>query len=50
MKSIFIITMLAAPLYVGAHKEPKTTEELEVQRSLQAAAYHVGLSSHFVLE
>ncbi|KAJ8490030.1 hypothetical protein ONZ45_g13351 [Pleurotus djamor] len=27
-------------LLVSAHKEPKTPEELEIQRSLQAAAYH----------
>jgi hypothetical protein len=26
---------------VTAHKEPKTAQEIEVQRALQAAAYHV---------
>lgn len=30
-------------LGVTAHKEPKTAQEIEVQRSLQAAAYHVSL-------
>ncbi|THH18831.1 hypothetical protein EW146_g2238 [Bondarzewia mesenterica] len=35
-------TLFAAiiPLLVAAHKEPKTAAEIEVQRNLQAAAYH----------
>ena len=41
MKLILALTALAIPLFVGAHKELKTPEEVEVQRSLQAAAYHV---------
>lgn len=31
---------LVAPL-VSAHQEPKSAEEIEIQRALQAAAYHV---------
>ncbi|GLB40970.1 putative aromatic compound dioxygenase [Lyophyllum shimeji] len=34
---ILLIPFLAS---VAAHKEPKTPEEIEVQRALQAAAYH----------
>jgi hypothetical protein len=30
-------------LLAAAHKEPKSAHEIEVQRALQAAAYHVGL-------
>jgi hypothetical protein len=30
-------------LLAVAHKEPKSAHEIEVQRALQAAAYHVGL-------
>jgi hypothetical protein len=41
MRSSLALTALAIPLLVGAHKEPKTAEELEVQRGLQAAAYYV---------
>jgi hypothetical protein len=41
MKSILALATLAIPLFVVAHKEPTTPEEIEVQRSLQAAAYYV---------
>jgi hypothetical protein len=35
------------PLFVGivAHTEPKSPQEIEIQRALQAAAYHVRLIS-----
>ncbi|KAF4585090.1 hypothetical protein EYR40_001926 [Pleurotus pulmonarius] len=39
MKSVQFLLVLASAL-VSAHKEPKTAEELEVQRALQVAAYH----------
>lgn len=39
MKSVQLLLVLASAL-VSAHKEPKTTEELEVQRALKVAAYH----------
>jgi hypothetical protein len=39
--TFFASLALIAPL-VTAHQEPKTAEEIEVQRALQAAAYHVG--------
>lgn len=42
MKSIIAWTVLAIlPLYVAAHNKPTTPEEIEVHRSLQAAAYYV---------
>ncbi|KIM74252.1 hypothetical protein PILCRDRAFT_92696 [Piloderma croceum F 1598] len=40
MKSILVLASLAIPLFVVAHREPTTPEEIEVQRSLQAAAYY----------
>jgi hypothetical protein len=43
---ILMRTLLAfLPLFLGvaAHTEPKTPQEIEVQRALQAAAYHVRL-------
>ncbi|KAL0958780.1 hypothetical protein HGRIS_014101 [Hohenbuehelia grisea] len=41
MKPLTLLTSLASTsLLVAAHKEPKTHEEIEVQRALQAAAYH----------
>lgn len=38
-----ILTLLPLLASVTAHKEPKTPQEIEVQRALQAAAYHVRL-------
>ncbi|KAF9525712.1 Intradiol ring-cleavage dioxygenase [Crepidotus variabilis] len=32
--------LLLLPLFAVAHKEPETPQEIEVQRALQAAAYH----------
>lgn len=31
-----------------AHKEPKTSREIEVQRALQVAAYHVRIMSNLI--
>jgi hypothetical protein len=42
MKSLSLL-ILSLPLLLLAHKEPTTDREIEIQRSLQAAAYHVGL-------
>jgi hypothetical protein len=39
--------LLTLGLRVSAHKEPKTEKEIEVQRALQAAAYHVRPPSCF---
>ena len=36
-----VVVLLALALGASAHKEPKTQKEIEVQRALQAAAYHV---------
>lgn len=41
MRSINSVLLILLPLLVAAHKEPKTAQEIEVQRALQAAAYHV---------
>lgn len=43
MPAIHIILLAFLPFVcsVLGHKEPKTPQEIEVQRSLQAAAYHV---------
>lgn len=38
---LFSLSLAAA--LVAAHKEPKSQEEVEIQRALQAAAYHVSL-------
>ncbi|KAJ3536944.1 hypothetical protein NMY22_g5810 [Coprinellus aureogranulatus] len=35
-----VVVLLALALGASAHKEPKTEKEIEVQRALQAAAYH----------
>jgi len=35
-----LLASLSLTSLVSAHKEPKTAEEIEVQRALQAAAYH----------
>ena len=40
-----VTVLLTLGLSVSAHKEPKTEKEIEVQRALQAAAYHVRLPS-----
>ncbi|KAF9465955.1 Intradiol ring-cleavage dioxygenase [Collybia nuda] len=42
MPAIYTILFTLLPLLcsVAGHKEPKTPQEIEVQRSLQAAAYH----------
>ncbi|TFK70257.1 aromatic compound dioxygenase [Pluteus cervinus] len=37
---ILLSTLLLLSSYVSAHKEPKTPQEVEAQRALQAAAYH----------
>jgi len=42
-----LFVLLSTTLAVFAHKELKTPEEIEVQRSLQAAAYHVSPLSIF---
>lgn len=42
LTNLLLSLSLVAPL-VAAHKEPKSREEIEVQRALQAAAYHVNL-------
>ena len=39
-KTLLLPFALVVPL-VAAHQEPKTAEEVQVQRGLQAAAYHV---------
>ena len=44
MKAILALVTLIIPSFVIAHKEPTTPEEIEVQRSLQAAAYYVRYS------
>jgi hypothetical protein len=47
MKSILALTVLAIPALVAPHKQPKTPEEIEMQRGLQAAAYYV---RHFMFQ
>ena len=42
---ILLSTLLLLSAYVSAHKEPKTPQEIEAQRALQAAAYHVRVFS-----
>jgi hypothetical protein len=49
MKLILVLASLAIPLFVVAHREPTTPEEIEVQRSLQAAAYYVRPASTTIL-
>lgn len=39
LKSLITTSLLIAGAV--AHKAPKTEQEIEVQRALQAAAYHV---------
>lgn len=46
MKSIFVLYFLSAVL---AHRHPETDHEIEVQRALQAAAYHVCMSFEYFL-
>ncbi|KAJ3565259.1 hypothetical protein NP233_g7747 [Leucocoprinus birnbaumii] len=38
--SALIASLALVTSFVAAHQEPKTPEEIEVQRALQAAAYH----------
>jgi len=38
VSSLFLLSLA---LVVAAHQEPKTPEEIRVQRALQAAAYYV---------
>ena len=38
---ILILAFLPLISVTTAHKEPKTPQDIEVQRALQAAAYHV---------
>ncbi|KAF7979281.1 hypothetical protein HWV62_42978 [Athelia sp. TMB] len=40
MKAVLALAALTLPLLAAAHKEAHTTGEIEVQRALQAAAYH----------
>ncbi|KXN81588.1 hypothetical protein AN958_04410 [Leucoagaricus sp. SymC.cos] len=35
-----LVTLAVFAHFISAHKQPKTPEEIEVQRALQAAAYH----------
>ncbi|EKM77683.1 hypothetical protein AGABI1DRAFT_129968 [Agaricus bisporus var. burnettii JB137-S8] len=35
-----LVSLLSTTCFVSAHKEPKTPEEIQVQRALQAAAYY----------
>lgn len=41
IRSILLALLPVLASVVSAHKEPKTPQEVEVQRALQAAAYHV---------
>lgn len=44
MKSILCLAALTLPLLASAHNKIQTPEDIEIQRSLQAAAYHVGFA------
>lgn len=35
-----VLVLFSLIAFVASHREPKTPQEVEVQRSLQAAAYH----------
>lgn len=41
LKPILVVSLFLVAPFVSAHKEPKTPEEIEIQRALQAAAYYV---------
>lgn len=43
-----VLLFLFWPATVAAHKDPKTPQEIEVQKALQAAAYHVRTLANFL--
>ena len=43
---LLICLLLHFSFSVSAHKEPKSSQEIEIQRALQAAAYHARTLSH----
>lgn len=50
MKPTSLLYTFAALFAVAnGHKEPKTEKEIEVQRALQAAAYHVRIHFYYAL-